>query len=108
MGDMANCPNCGAVVHDCVCEYCGTVFPSSLSSFCGKPCVLVTIRDGNLFAMALDVHAIERNPQTDYFTDNMELICVNRSNEVTVTGTLGDTQALFRIAHDIKKRLEDA
>lgn len=36
-----NCPNCGAVVHDAHCEYCGSQFNQILVSDSGSPIELM-------------------------------------------------------------------
>lgn len=94
--DGHNCPNCGAVVHDCICDYCGTVFPSSTFDFQGKKCMLITIDDDdNVYATGMRVHSVEWSAPECYCT--MDAIRYDyRVDELTLTGTADDLPATSR------------
>ena len=85
-----NCPNCGAVIHDCICDYCGTVFPSSTFDFQGKRCMLITVDDdGNVHAMGIRVHSVEYKAPEPYYT--MDAVYYDfRSDEVAIEGIVDD------------------
>jgi hypothetical protein len=108
MGDITNCPNCGAVIHDCVCEYCGTVFPTAPDGFYGKRCMLVAIDDdgGGMYAMALHVNSMERSRHVCFFNTDTYPYIFDRGREVTIVGTIGDAPTLGHIMNAIRKRLE--
>ena len=59
---ITNCPNCGGVLHDCICDYCGTVMPVNIDDFIGKRALLVSIDDNDdIIFSAIDVRRVERN-----------------------------------------------
>ena len=82
-----NCPNCGAVVHDYICDYCGTVFPSSTYDFQGKRCMLIAVDDdGNVFAMGMRVHSIERKELSCYHTMDRAYYDIHDIDELIIEG----------------------
>lgn len=106
MRDVKNCPNCGAVVHDCVCDYCGTVFQINPHNLCGKDCVFAAMGDdGELFVMGVNVREIEhRMSPTVFYSDTTAYWESESFNEyVTVTGSI-DTDGM--LAHKLRKLKE--
>lgn len=104
-GTVTNCPNCGAVVHDCVCDYCGTVFPSEPIGITGRDCLLVTVDGDEISVMGLNVRKVEvdSNP-THFYADDCKFYVINNEPDiVTVSGTMFGSPT---IAHDIR-RLRD-
>jgi len=91
--DEHNCPNCGAVIHDCICDYCGTVFQSSTDAFIGRECVLMTMDDdGNMHVTGLRLHRMEyKEPEpVCFYTFNMPYLTYQHTREVIVEGTVDD------------------
>lgn len=103
---VRNCPNCGAVVHDCVCDYCGSVFPSSANDIIGKRCMLVVVDDSDqIRIMGLNVRSIVQKLPERYYTDTKSYFVGGFAevDEVEVTGTVDTTQVT---AHGLR-RLKD-
>ena len=100
--DVRNCPNCGAVVNDCVCAYCGTVFQNPLDDFLGLSAMLAAVKDdGTVIAMALKVRSLEQSQRPDFFyTDDSIYRVYSDFPEVSLTGTLGDSATL---GHTLRK-----
>ena len=95
--DEHNCPNCGAIVRDCICPYCGTVFPTSTYDFQGKRCMLIAVDDdGNVLVRGVRVHSIEYKAQFEhYYTldrDYFDPVI----DEMVITGTADDLPATSR------------
>lgn len=60
LDSITNCPNCGAPIHDYICEYYGTVFPTDLEAFNGRNTLLISIDDDrNLLLQNLSISSIE-------------------------------------------------
>lgn len=100
---IRNCPNCGAVVHDCVCDYCGTVFQVGADSFAGKECIFVAMGDNDeLTVMGFKVNKIEERTMCDTFYADNYAVYVNPDfyQEVTIIGTLDPSQTT---AHKLKR-----
>ena len=105
-GMVTNCPNCGAVVHDCVCDYCGTVFPSEPISITGKDCLFVTVDDSDeLMVMGFNVRKVEVDSNPTYFyADDCKYHVIDIEPDiVTVSGTMDGSPMM---AHKLR-RLRD-
>ena len=108
--DTHNCPNCGAVIHDCICDYCGTVFQSSADAFIGRECVLMTMDDdGNMHVTGMRLHRIEYKTPSRW--DTLEWVHYRQANEVSIEGTIDDlftkTQWMRRFGNALVKRFGD-
>lgn len=105
--DEHNCPNCGAIVRDCICDYCGTVFQSSTDVFVGRECVLVTMDDDdNIHVTGMRLHRMEYK-EPSYF-NTLEWVHYRQVNEVSMEGTIDDlftkTQLMRRFGNALVER----
>lgn len=101
---FANCPNCGAPIHDYICDYCGTVFPTNLNNFNGRNAMLIAVDDDkNLFLQNLSIHSIEENRLYEdiFYTSNMSLR-FQTSNEITIIGSIYDDKAIMHHLKELK------
>ena len=113
MAVFTNCPNCGAVVHDCVCDYCGTVFPSRIDGLRGKGGLFISLNDDDeLYVIGLNVSEVrESRPETRFYAD--DCVCFTSYDPVSVdiTGSIDDMSTmahkLRRLRDTINERLGD-
>ena len=103
--DVRNCPNCGAVVNDCVCAYCGTILQNPLDDFMGLSAMLAAVKDdGSVIAMALKDRSLEESQQPDFFyTDDSIYHVCSGLPKVSLTGTLVDSATVGYMLRKIGK-----
>lgn len=109
---ITNCPNCGGVLHDYICDYCGTVMPVNIDDFIGKRALLVSIddTDGIIFS-AIDVRRVDRNDNYGiFYTDHNVYNRILESSEIDITGYLTDSPTnmheLRKVRDILKNRLK--
>ena len=101
---FTNCPNCGAPIHDYMCDYCGTVFPTNLNDFNGRNAMLIAVDDDkNLFLQNLSIHSIEENRSYEdiFYTDNT-CLRFQTFNEITIIGSIYDDKATMHHLKELK------
>ncbi len=93
--NITNCPNCGGVIHDCVCDYCGTVFATTLNTLQGRNCLTIAFNDSDQIVLqGFKVRQIETNISTEtYYTDNTTYRMFSDPDYI-ITASLQDTQAM--------------
>ena len=112
-GMVTNCPNCGAVVHDCVCDYCGTVFPSRVDGLRGKGGLFISLNDDDeLYVIGLNVSEVrESRPETRFYADDLAYYESFGPCMIEMTGYVDDmptmTHKLRRLRDTINERLGD-
>lgn len=104
MTTFTNCPNCGAPIHDYICDYCGTVFPTNLADFNGRNAMLIAVDDDkNLFLQNLSICSIEENRQYEHmFYGNSVYASFQTSNEITIVGSIYDDKAIMHHLKELK------
>ena len=105
MAVVTNCPNCGAVVHDSVCEYCGTVFQADANRFIGKDCLFVLVYDDGFHFMDVNVREIRNAMPTTFYTD--DAVYFEMSPKIEITGMIRDAQAASHQLRMLKESLGD-
>lgn len=102
---FTNCPNCGAPIHDYICDYCGTVFPTNLADFNGRNAILIAVDDDkNLLIQNLNIYNIDENRLYDhiYYTDNNVYGSFQFFNEITIVGSIYDDKATMHHLKELK------
>lgn len=89
MRDKLNCPNCGAVITEAICPYCGTIFYDFANIEIGKEAALrLKIGDNlNIFkavATSIDVRNTDES-HVMYCDDRPFAICTAPEYELTLT-----------------------
>ncbi len=105
MFKLTNCPNCGAPIHDYICDYCGTVFPTNLNDFNGRKAMLIAVDDDkNLFLQNLNIYSIEENRPYEniFFTNNEIRVDFRTSKEITIVGGVYDDKAIMHHLKELK------
>jgi hypothetical protein len=104
MKQLVNCPNCGAPIHDYICSYCGTVFPTDLEAFNGRDTLLISIDDDkNLLLQNLSISSIESEKLYDSLCcDNQRYFTVNHEPRITIVGYPYDDKALMHHLKELK------
>lgn len=103
MKQLVNCPNCGAPIHDYICDYCGTIFPTDIDSFNGRNALLISIDDDrNLFLQNLSINSIKSERSYDSFYNNTRYYMLERSNEISIIGSIYDNKALMHHLKELK------
>lgn len=109
---ITNCPNCGGVLHDCICDYCGTVISNNIDDFIGKTSLLISIDDdGNIIFSVIDVRQITKeNTYDTYYTDDFMYHTLMNSTEIDISGNLTNSTTnmheLRKLRDILKNRLE--
>lgn len=104
MKQLTNCPNCGAPIHDYICEYCGTVFPTDLEAFNGRNTLLVSIDDDrNLLLQNLSISSIETERLYDrMYSNNQCYFTFEEDPRIIITGYPYDDKALMHHLKELK------
>ena len=104
MKQLVNCPNCGAPIHDYICDYCGTIFPTDINSFNGRNALLISIDDDkNLFLQNLSINSINIERFYDeFYSDNTRYCMIESSNEISIIGSIYDDKALMHHLKELK------
>lgn len=104
MKQLTNCPNCGAPIHDYICDYCGTIFPTDLKAFNGRNALLISIDDDkNLFLQNLSINSIKNERYYDnLYSDNSIYYTFENSNEISIIGSIYDDKALMHHLKELK------
>ena len=110
---ITNCPNCGGVLHDCICDYCGTIISNDIRNFIGKTSLLISIDDDdNIIFSAIDVRTIsEENYYDTYYTDNCMYHEFVSDVNIDISGSLTNNptsmHVLRKLRDILKGRLND-
>lgn len=110
--NIINCPNCGGVIHDCICDYCGTVLQASLQSMSGRKCLMISLDDNDqVMLYGLNTTRIEENvSDMSYYADNT-VYHTFTDPEYNITASLQDSQSMSHILREFVKvantRLKD-
>ena len=104
--NITNCPNCGGVIHDCVCDYCGTVFTTTLNTLQGRDCLMISFDDNDQIVLqGFKTRRIETDiPTETYYTDNTMYRTFNDPDYI-ITASLQDMKAM---AHMLRKFIKIA
>lgn len=104
MSTFANCPNCGAPIHDYICDYCGTVFPTNINDFNGRNAMLIAVDDDkNLFLQNLNISNIEKDSSYEHIFCTADTIRrIQTFNKITITGSIYDDKAIMHHLKELK------
>ena len=93
--NITNCPNCGGVIHDCICDYCGTIFTTTLNTLQGRNCLMIAFDDDDQIILhGFKARRIEIDMSTEtYYTDNTMYHTFSDPDYV-ITASLQDTQSM--------------
>ncbi len=105
MSTFTNCPNCGAPIHDYICDYCGTVFPTNISDFNGRNAMLIAVDDDkNLFLQNLNISSIDKDNSYEhiFYTYNTISAKFQTSNKIIIKGSIYDDKAIMHHLKELK------
>ncbi len=105
--NITNCPNCGGVIHDCICDYCGTVFTTTLNTLQGRNCLTIAFDDNDQIVLqGFKVRRIDTDVSTEtYYTTNSMMHQVFNDPDYTITASLQDKKAM---SHMLRKFIKIA
>ena len=112
---ITNCPNCGGVLHDCICDYCGTVISNDIQNFIGRTSLLISMDDdNNIIFLAMDVRTISEENHYDTFYTNdcmYHAFASDTDTDIGISGTLTnhptDMRVLRKLRDILKGRLKN-
>ena len=104
MMKQTNCPNCGAPIHDYICDYCGTIFPTDLEDFNGRNALLIAIDDDkNLFLQNLSIGSIKSEKcYSALYRDDVKYCMFEGPTEISIIGSIYDDKALMHRLKELK------
>ena len=105
---ITNCPNCGGVLHDCICDYCGTVISNDIQNFIGRTSLLISMDDDdNIIFSAIDIRTVSKENHHDtFYTSNGVYHEFLTNMDIDISGSLTDHPTNMHVLRKLRDILK--